>query len=202
MIGRRVGARRSLALIVGLAALTGSAYAQVSSPHTASPTASPAAGSVDPERLALAREYIRKSQIEAAMRGMFTNLARNMPQPSDQATDVKGRQLLNSFSTGMDAALPQLMEATAEATARTFTTQELKDLVAFYGSPTGQSMVAKMPTLMQQLVPKAFQIMPTVYATAEADYCRHVTCTQADHDRFQRMRSALPQGPPAPRGSE
>ena len=200
VIGGRGGrARRMLLLAAAVVALGAPAVAQAPA-IGAAPT--PAAGATDPERLALAREYIRESHIDAAMRGVLANMARSMPQLSaDGATDVKGRQLANSFSVGMDAALPQLMDATARAAARVFTTQELKELVAFYGSATGRSMVAKMPELMQQVCPMAMQIMQTVYTTAEADYCRHDTCTEADHARFQRLQSTLQAGQgPSPGG--
>jgi|SRR5579859_4336190 len=181
---------RALILAAGLAAAAAPALAE-----------DRPAGAIDPERLALAREYIRESHIDAAMRGMFANMAKSMPPLStDSAEDVKARQFLNSISVGMDAALPQLMDATARATARVFTTQELKDLVAFYATPTGRSMVAKMPAMMEQVVPSALDIMQSVYVTAEGDYCRHQTCTEADHARFRRMQSALrasPRPPPA-----
>jgi hypothetical protein len=140
--------------------------------------------------------------MDVAMRGVFANMTKSMPQiGTDSATDAKARQFVSSVSAGMDAAVPQLIEATTLATARVFTTQELRDLVAFYGTPSGQSMVAKMPMLMQQVTPVVFQIMPTVYQAAEADYCRHLTCTEADHARFQRVQSALRAGPrPSPGG--
>ena len=197
VIGRMGGrARRTCLLAAAAAALAAPAVAQA--PAAGAPPAQ-AGGAIDPERLALAREYIQESHIDAAMRGMFANMARSMPQLStDSAEDVKARQFLNSFSVGMDAALPQLMDATARATARVFTTQELKDLVAFYASPTGRSMVAKMPALMQQVVPSAMEVMQSVYVSAEADYCRHQACTEADHARFRRMQSALRASPAPP----
>ena len=66
--------------------------------------------------------------------------------------------------------------------------------MAFYRTPSGQSMVAKMPMLMQQVTPLVFQIMPAVYRAAEADYCSHVTCTEADHGRFQKLQANLSRG--------
>jgi len=192
-----VGARRALLLAAGLTALATPALAQ----EAAGAPASQASGPIDSERLALAREYVRESHIDATMRGMFANLAKSMPQISaDSATDAKARQFMSSFSIGMDAAVPMLVDATTEATARVFTTQELKDLVAFYASPAGQSMVAKMPMLMQQVTPLVFQILPKVYGIAETDYCSHETCTEADHARFQRMQAALSHGPRPPTG--
>jgi len=59
-----------------------------------------------------------------------------------------------------------------------------------------------MPALIQQIGPIAMQIMQSVYTTAEADYCRHETCTEADHARFQRMESYLRAGPRQPSGAQ
>lgn len=186
---RRGRAARAMLLAANLAALAAPVLAQEAG--GANQTSAP----VDPERLALARQYVRESHMDVAMRGAFANMAKSMPQiGTDSANDAKARQWVSSVSVGMDAAVPQLVDATTLATARVFTTQELKDLVAFYGTSSGQSMVAKMPMLMQQVTPVVFQIMPTVYQAAEADYCSHVTCTEADHTRFQRMQSALRAG--------
>jgi hypothetical protein len=161
----------------------------------------PSSGPIDPERLALARDYVRESHIDAAMRGIFANMTKQMPQlTSDNAADSRARQFMSSFSVGMDAATPMLLDAMTETTARVFTVQELKELVAFYGSPAGQAMVAKTPAVMQQLTPMIFQMMPKVYTVAEADFCRRQTCTDADHAMFQRLQSALRArfGTPAP----
>jgi hypothetical protein len=190
--GRRGGhAGRALLFAAGLTALAVPAMAQGAGGAPETQAAAP----VDPERLALARQYVRESHMDVAMREAFANMAKSMPQiGTDSANDAKARQWVSSVSVGMDAAVPQLIEATTLATARVFTTQELRDLVAFYGTPSGQSMVAKMPMLMQQVTPVVFQIMPTVYQAAEADYCGHVTCTEADHARFQKLQANLSRG--------
>ena len=193
--GRRGGrAGPALLLAAGLAALAVAAMAQEDGGAPVAQIAPP----VDPERLELAREYVRESHMDVAMRGVFANMARSLPElrTANSATDARARQFVSSISVGMDAAVPQLVEATTMAAARVFTTEELRDLVAFYGTPSGQSMVAKAPMMMQQVTPAVFQIMPTVYRAAEADYCSHVTCTEADHARFQHLQSALRSGGP------
>jgi hypothetical protein len=130
--------------------------------------------------------------MDTVLRAAFANMGRSMPQPSSEsAADAKVRQLLNSVSAGMDAATPTLVDMMINVTARTFTTQELKELVAFYGSPTGQTMVAKMPGMMQQLTPMIFQMMPKIYAAAETDFCQHQTCTDTDRAMFQHLQASL-----------
>jgi len=195
-IGNRL--RRALLSAAGVIALAAPAAAQDAGPGPGASPADQAAAPVDPERLALARDYVRESHIDAAMRGVFANLAKQMPQLAP--ADARARQFMSSFGVGMDAAVPMLTDMMAETTARVFTIQELKDLVAFYGSPSGQSMVAKMPMMMQQITPMVFQMMPKVYTVAEADFCRRQTCTDADHALFQRLSSSLRArfGPPPP----
>jgi hypothetical protein len=56
--------------------------------------------------------------------------------------------------------------------------------------------------MMQQVGPVAMQIIHTVYTTAETDYCRHETCTEADHARFQRLQSSLGSGARPPPGAD
>jgi hypothetical protein len=45
--------------------------------------------------------------------------------------------------------------------------------------------------MMKQITPMVFQIMPKVYTVAEADFCQHETCTDADHALFQRLAASL-----------
>jgi hypothetical protein len=150
------------------------------------------AAPVDPERLALARQYVTASHMDSLLRAAFANMGRQMPQLAPEgAADAKARQFMDSFTVGMDAATPMLVDTMIETTARTFTTQELKELVAFYGSPTGQAMVARMPGMLQQVTPMIFQIMPKAYAVAEADFCKRQTCTEADRAIFHRLSASL-----------
>ena len=119
--GSRGGrAARAMLLAAGLAALAAPALAQ----ETGGSGADQASAPVDPARLALAREYVRESHTDSAMRGVFANMAKSLPRNSaDAATEGKARQFVSSVSAGMDAAVPQLVEGTVQATARVFTTQ-------------------------------------------------------------------------------
>lgn len=65
-----------------------------------------------------------------------------------------------------------------------FTEQELQQLIAFYGTPVGQKMVAMMPALMQQSLQlgqrKMKRIMPEIQALTE-EMLREIG--QHDHGR-------------------
>jgi hypothetical protein len=195
--GRGPGRAHRALLCAVAVALAVPALAQNAAP----PPADQAAAPTDPERLALAREYVRESHMDALMRSAFANLGRQMPQLAPEgADDARARQFMDSFSVGMDAATPMLLDMMTETTARTFTTRELKDIVAFYGSPTGQAMVAKLPGMMQQVSPMIFQIMPKVYAAAEADFCRREKCSDSDRAMFERLGASLQARLAAPAG--
>jgi|GEM_PF-1216998 len=163
-------------------------------PLLAQPAPTPAydqsSGPIDPERLALARDYVREAHMDTMMKGVMRNVLRQFPGAS--SSDPKMQQFITSYSAGMDAALPDVIDASAEGAARTFTVGELKDLVAFYGSPTGQAVLEKMPQLMQATMPLIInKILPKVFAATETDYCAHLECTAEDHARFARMMHAM-----------
>jgi len=48
----------------------------------------------------------------------------------------------------LKAGLPGMLEAMAHAYARRFTLQQLRDMAAFFATPTGQAYLAQAPTIM------------------------------------------------------
>ena len=172
--------RRRAAVVACLVAVAAPALAQ-------EPTPAP----VDPDRLAAARAVFEATHAERMLKGMLGNVMKSMPPAAaaDPAADAKARQMMASMSAGFDATLPRLVDAEVEAYARTFTLREMQDLAAFYGSPSGQAMLVKMPQLMQQLTPMVVRFLPGMFAATEADFCAHVTCTDADRTVFRRMEA-------------
>ena len=147
-----------------------------------------APGPVDPQRLALARTYLQQTHMADNIKG---GLARSVvaiaPPGSPAAQDPKRRQMVASLTRGMQSVGPDISEAMAKSVARTFTLKELQELVAFYGSSTGQSMIAKMPVVMQDVGPIVKGLMPRITRVAEQDFCSHLTCTADDRARFAKM---------------
>ena len=143
---------------------------------------------IDPERLALARTYLQQTHMADNIRaGLARSVVAIAPPGSPAAQDPKRRQMVLSLTRGMQSVGPDISEGLTRAVAGAFTAKELKDLVAFYGSPTGQAMMVKMPVVMQDVGPIMKGLMPKITKVAEQDFCSHLTCTADDRARFAKM---------------
>jgi hypothetical protein len=161
-------------------------------PPPAPAAEAPAQQAVDPERLALARELTQVFDIKSAMHGMFAGMANALKLPESATPDQRDRvkQLLTSMGVGFDAATPDLMDAVATLYAKTFTAQEMRDSLTFYRSPSGQTMLAKLPIVMRDVGPLTIRLMPKIVGAMEADYCSHRTCDKTDAVMFTAMERA------------
>jgi hypothetical protein len=175
----------------GLLALTApSIAAETPAPATA---AGPAADApVDPERLALAKEMMNLFDVKASLHSMFGSMGNSMKLP-DSATPEqkeKARQLFASIMAGVEQTMPDIMDEMTVVYARTFSAQEMRDVIAFYHSPSGKAVLSKLPVVMREVMPMSVNMMPKVIDRAEADYCSHRTCDDTDHAIFTAMRAA------------
>ena len=125
-----------------------------------------AAEPVPDERTRLAEAYFRASgyeemysdpdklmaMVEGQMQAMFTGMTAEMTP--EHAAD---------FHRGMAGFMPELKRVAVKtingmkpdlvaALARTYSVEELRALVQFFGSPVGRDVVAKNPQLMQALM--------------------------------------------------
>jgi hypothetical protein len=177
----------------GLLAFAAPAFAQQAPAPAAAPAAATSADApVDPERLALAKEMMNVFDVKATMHNMFSNMGKFVKLPEGATPDQKARaeQLFASIMVGVEQTMPDVMDKMTVVYARTFTAQEMRDVIAFYHSPSGQSMVTKLPTIMQEVMPLSMGMMPKIVTAAEADYCSHRTCDKTDHLIFTSMRAA------------
>lgn len=161
--------------------------------RSAPPPPAPASqDAVDPERLALAREMTHLFDVKAMMHEMFGSMANSMRVPESATEDQKARarQLMTSMGAGMEAIMPELMDNAATLYAQTFTAQEMRDVIAFYHSPSGKAMLSKMPAIMRQVAPMTMTLMPKIVAAAKADYCSHRTCDKTDDTIFAAIDRA------------
>ena len=173
----RLGFRGALVAVVALASAT-TAMAQTHGAQTP----------IDPERLALARTYTQQTHLADNLKaGLARSVVSIAPPGSPAAQDPKRRQMVSSLTLGMQAVGGDISEGMTRTIARAFTLKELKDLVAFYGSPSGQAMIAKMPAVMQDVGPMMRNLMPRITRVAERDFCSQLTCTAEDRARFATM---------------
>ena len=73
--------------------------------------------------------------------------------------------------------MPKILDATAQAYAEVFTTEELTAMDNFYESPVGQSMLAKTPQVMAKIMPKVTGFLPDMMAETQKRVCAEIDCT-------------------------
>ena len=141
MLSRALG-KTAMIVFAVLSIWNAPALAQDSPP---APAAAQAAA-VDPERLALAREMLRASDVQFMRRDLDASLdafAQRVTQ--DWQPNIK--RLHASMITAFDAVAPELLDSLSAAYAQNLTTQELRDTLSFYHSPSGQAFLQKRPTM-------------------------------------------------------
>lgn len=151
----------------------------------AQPAPPPAAGPPPSARqLELAREVMAATGVESSMSNMFHNMTaqltasmtRNLPPDRQARLEVVGQ----AEEDVMSRLTPRLIQTMVESYARTFTEQELTDLLAFYRSPTGRSMVAKTPQLMQGVVTEMVTLAPQMRREIGEEVCAKLACSDAE----------------------
>jgi uncharacterized protein len=113
-----------------------------------SPSPSPS-----PEAIAAARDLLVamraadqfKMLLPAIMKAMRPTVVQNRP---DVASDYDA--LVPKLLERASARIDNLLDRMAPIYARNFTVAELKDIVAFYRSPTGQRLVDRLPAIAQE----------------------------------------------------
>jgi hypothetical protein len=156
-------------------------------------TAPTTAGAVDPAALAAARELFDASDIRNTMRESNQKTLAQMRSGAalsamiDQNPQVKMKRATNPQA--WDAALarlgakqaaimekvltdiqPDVEERTVQLYARTFSAADLKGITAFYRSPLGRRMIAKMPVVMSDTMSWVQSELPKRVGPAMAEF--------------------------------
>lgn len=177
-------------IAAGLAALA------LAGPAGAQPAAPP-----DPERMALAQQIYelmgsQTQTISQAMRGMMTTMMKS----AGGADGARQQAVQGALSDSLDKMMPKVLHGTVEIMAEDFTAEELRGMLGFYRSPTGQAVLRKMPAITQQSMRLSLSLMPQMMRDFQADYCARVTCTDKEKAAFAEVgdRMAQTAGRPAP----
>lgn len=97
---------------------------------------------ISPERIKAAERYWQAGNFE---KSFISNMEKSLTRmPPEQQRNL--RKLIDEVSTDQ-----KLKEMSIQTTAQSFTTEELNALADFYSSPTGQSIMVKMPAYMSGL---------------------------------------------------
>jgi len=164
--------------------LATSAYSATAQP--ASGTAD--AGSPDGRTLVLARQVVDATNISTMLSATLHNMVGQAYATLTPAASAESQARRKVYADAQEDAtakmVPKIVESMVNNYARNFTAQELSDLLAFYQSPTGRSMVAKTPQLMRGVTTDMIALLPEVRRDMGEEVCAKVTCTPAERTAF------------------
>ncbi len=144
-------------------------------------------------------ELAHRLIVAMRMEEMMSNAIKGMaPSMLDQANMFPGalpekervaiaKDVTESMHALMSKMAVLMNEKGPAMYAATFTEAELRDMVAFYESPTGQATLTKMPQLMSQMTPMITQLMPAYQADLLGRLC-------AREKRYCRLAKPKPAG--------
>ena len=151
------------------------------------------AGPVDPERLALAQKIY-------AMVGDQTMQSLTQALKTMMATSIEGRTtndpartqaLQAALGDSLDDMMPKVLQGTARIMAQDFSAGELRAMLAFYQSPTGQTVLRRMPEITRQSMQVSLSLLPGFMLKFEGDYCGRVTCSAQEQQAFAQANARL-----------
>ena len=104
---------------------------------------------------------------------MMASMSKNVPPEQQQKVQV----LEDSVWTEFKAFMPKMVDEMAVIYATDFTPQELTEMDRFYSSPTGQSVLAKVPRMSEQMLPVVMAEMPAMMGRSFDRFCDKTQCS-------------------------
>jgi hypothetical protein len=100
-----------------------------------------------------------------------------------------------AIDDAFDKMMVKIVDVMVDVNARTFSEEELTQLLAFYQSPTGKALVAKTPELARQTMAEVLPLMPQFQRDMLDDFCGRLPCTPEMRKAiFDRLTAAQPKG--------
>ncbi len=146
---------RTAAVYVAATFLATAAQGQQATPGAAPParTAAPATPAPSPTHMALARELITVNGlsrlVDPFLPQFSAQIRRGTVTRPELAKDLD--QVLEAIKPEIEQQKQAMVETTARYYANTFTESELKDLIAFFKTPTGQKYLQLSPKVLDGL---------------------------------------------------
>jgi len=154
------------------------AYSGAASPASARPIPAEATAADMRERTRIAAELITLTGIETMISSLATQTAMEIitalrAPPSDQVQAILHRTLNDVFSANSHDLIKRMLPIYTE----TFTATELRDIIAFYRSPTGEKSIRTMPFLLERSIAAgkewAAALQPEMTKAIEQEMRRH-----------------------------
>lgn len=149
-----------------------------------------------PKQLELADQVLTASGLRANFGNMLHSVVNQMTAGMrvNGAQDQKAAEAMQAAADGaMDKMVPKVLASISDIYARNFTEKELSDLLAFYQSPSGRSMIAKTPQLMHDSMAVIAPMVPDMQRDIITDFCNRLPCTPEQKKViFDRLPAARP----------
>jgi hypothetical protein len=105
-------------------------------------------------------------------------------------------QMRDALIDGMDKAaaelVPHLIDQVATIYAEDFNEAQLTDILAFYRTPTGRALVARLPDIARQSSQTVAQYMPQIQYAMLKSICATTPCPPTVLQRMDAMKATLP----------
>ena len=200
----------AVALSVGALTLAGVAWGQEGPLSTAVPdpaglspptvAGSPAAAHVDGQRLALAQQVFDITgapALRAQARSLTAGLSVQLATAMSARDPAHAQAMVAAVGDGLTSITPQLQAEAVSRITRDFTADQLKEMLAFYASPTGRLAARRMPLILQQTVGSVLIYLPQMMRGIEDSYCSRVKCTRAEKKAFDDVAAKMAAAHPA-----
>lgn len=149
----------------------------------------------EPVRLELAKQLVAASGGPEAARKMLDSMYASMDQTFAKVIPADKMPLFRAMQQDIKAEtlkmIPDLMDQSVDIYARVMTEQELRDMLAFYQSESGRSILRKTPIVMDEVmraqVPYMQKMMPRLMRKAMDNACKEAKCTAAEQREFAKV---------------
>ena len=136
----------------------------------------------NPKAAALARTLFAEMHMDRLMDGMLKSMMPAMLAQAKKAnpalTDEQAQVVTDAVQEAMSGFMGKLVDHIVPLYAETFTEKELQDVVDFYGTPSGQAMLAKMPQMTAKMGPLMGELMPEMTADVNRRICSKIDCSK------------------------
>jgi hypothetical protein len=146
-----------------------------------------------PERLQLARRIIEAQGGLVNMAAMTRNMSQGLLASVGQGLPSEQRQALQeSIEEANTDLLPRMLGVSERIYATEFDEKQLSDMLAFYNSPTGKTLTARLPQIGQEIGIAVAQMMPALQLKMLVRLCEKTDCPAALRQRIGTLRQSIP----------
>lgn len=144
-----------------------------------------------PARLALARQIFEAQGGAKNVQQTMDVLKKSMSDlaPNQEAKD----RMAKVMDTTVKLLFPKLFDDLAGYYALDYTEDQLKDILAFYKTATGQAMIANAPVLAGQIGGSMAKLMPKLQLKVLDQVCSQGACSDQQQQQLTALKQRVPE---------